>query len=378
MRIFLTGMGAISCLGDDMAAHRAAFEAGVSGVAAIGPNFPDLPTGGQAGLVRTNVGNQAKVEYFLGHATREAIRSANLPPQTKLPVFLGSTHGDLDAWQTFRKNGGRFDQSLWELLGGSLADFCQTPDVTVISTACTASSVAMGLAYDALRLGQTEVAIVAGVESLTPFLYRGFESLKSLAADGCRPFDRDRDGLILGEGAAAIILETENHARKRLRPLSLEMAGYGFGADGTHLTAPDPAGSGACGALRKALGEAGVNEAPDFINAHGTGTKLNDRMECIAIQKVFGEAAAGIPLTSTKPLTGHLCGAAGAMEIVSTALGLETGFVPPILGFREPDAEFAHFDFVHDATRTGRFGFAVSMNSGFGGANTAIVLRRNH
>lgn len=377
MRVFVTGMGAISCLGENIAAHRTAFQAGASGIGPIGEGFPGLPSDGQAGLVRDGGGTVTKVERFLHQAMMEAIESAGLLPRENVAIFLGSAHGDLDAWLYHRKAGGGFSKGLWNLLGQGLDEFCANPDVTVISTACTASSVACGLAFNQLRMGEVEVAIVAGVESLTSFLYRGFESLKSLAPDGCRPFDRDRSGLTLGEGAAAIVLETEAHAVRRQAHLGVEVTGYGFAADGSHLTAPDPAGNGAVLALQAALQQSGLVGIPDFINTHGTGTRLNDRMECLALQKTFGDRAAAIPLTSTKPLTGHMCGAAGAMEIISAAISLETHKVPPILGFRQADPEFAHLNFVHGTARAGRFRTAISMNSGFGGTNTAIILQRN-
>lgn len=377
MRVFVTGIGTVSCVGSGAAALRAAMLKGISGVAEAGADRPDLPTQAVAGLVRT-VAHDAvpRADVFLTMAIEEALAQAELESIPILPVYFGSAHGHLDAWQGERRGADPHKGGLWALAQDFLTRRIARVDVTVISTACTASSVAFGLALDALRSGECGIALVAGTESVTKFLYAGFESLRSLADGHCRPFDRDRTGLVLGEGSAAIVLETEAHATKRGIGSLVEVAGFGFGSDGTHLTAPDPRGGGASSALGWALDEAKPGGIPGFINTHGTGTKLNDRMECCALQRVFGEEISAIPLTATKPLTGHLCGAAGAIEIVSTIISLQAGAIPPILGFAAADSEFAHFDFVRGNARYGNYQSAISMNSGFGGTNTAIVLRR--
>jgi 3-oxoacyl-[acyl-carrier-protein] synthase II len=377
MRCFVTGLGAVCCAGHGVAALQAALADGQSGIAPAGADRPDLPAHAALGLVREVPYDAVpRVDAFLAAAMAEALMQAQVERLARLPVYLGSAHGNLDLWRRGYQAGAPRADGLWNPAHDFLRRCAGETDLTVVSTACTASAVAFGLALDALRGGECEICVVAGAESITPFLYHGFDSLRSLAPENCRPFDRARNGLVLGEGAAALVLESEAHAARRGARVLAEAAGYGFAADGMHLTAPDPAGGGAAAALRKALDDARLDEAPGFINLHGTGTVLNDRMECTALRRVFGRSASGIPLTATKPVTGHLCGAAGAIELVGSVIGLQTGTAAPILGFDAPDPEFAHFDFVRGGARRGAFRSAVSMNSGFGGTNSAIVLRR--
>ncbi|MBA3006097.1 MAG: beta-ketoacyl-[acyl-carrier-protein] synthase family protein [Proteobacteria bacterium] len=377
MRVFVTGIGAVSCVGMGVASLETAMRTGISGVAEAGDDYPDLSPQAVVGMVRT-IKNDAvpRADTFLALAIEEAFSSAMLGAIPQLPVYLGSAHGHLDVWQRKFRNGLPYSGSMWRLAQDFLEQRVGSVDVTVVSTACTASSVAFGLALDALRTGQCGMALVCGVESVTGFLHAGFASLRSLAVGNCRPFDRDRTGLVLGEGAAAIVLETEAHAAQRGANLLAEAAGFGFCADGVHLTAPDPTGGGASTALRRAIDDAQLDEIPGFINTHGTGTLLNDRMECLALKRVFGQTISTMPLTSTKPITGHMCGAAGAIEIVNSIIGMQNGFVPQILGLRNQDKDFADFDFVRDELRTGDFQSAISMNSGFGGTNTAVILKR--
>lgn len=375
MRILVTGLGAVSCLGDGIAAHREAFCEGRSGIKGLGTLRPDLPANAYGGAVEGLAQDATpRAPALLRRAIGDAFRDAGLDRQANLHVYIGSAHGNLDSWQRKRR-GSEGEPGLWDL-DEALIDCIDAPRVTIISTACTASAVAAGMALSLLKSGRADVAVVAGVEILTTFLYRGFASLRSLAATNCRPFDRHRSGLTLGEGAAAIVLESADRVRCRGAMPLAELAGYGFAADAAHLTAPDPNGLGASSALRQAMQQAGLDQPPDFINAHGTGTRLNDRMECIALQRTFGSDARSIALTSTKPLTGHLCGAAGAMEIASTVIGLQSECVPAILGFEQADPDCTHMNFVSGSARHIAGRTAISMNSGFGGTNTAIVLRR--
>lgn len=382
MRVVVTGLGALSCLGRGLAAHRCALRDGRSGVGPLAHLRPDLPQHAWGGVVAPAPSGHKDAPgapALLAHALTDALHDADLTPAAGMPLYIGTAHGNLDHWLRERRERHEDPcrtRAPWDGLDAGLDRILELPRVTIVSTACTASSVAAGLAWGQLRSGQAEAALVAGVEVLTPFLYHGFESLRSLAPANCRPFDRQRAGLVLGEGAAALVLESLDHARQRGARILAELCGYGFASDAASLTAPAARGGGACAALREALIHARLDGLPGFINTHGTGTVLNDRMECIALQSVFGDDAGRIALTSTKPLTGHLCGAAGAMELACTVTGLELGEVPPIRGFAASDPEFTHLDFVHGESRALRNGHAVSMNSGFGGTNTAIVLRK--
>jgi 3-oxoacyl-(acyl-carrier-protein) synthase len=378
VRVFVTGMGAVSCAAAGISELEIALQVGRSGLGPANNDYCGIPAAATVGLVRA-LGSQIvpRAGALLDLALTEAWTHADLRShQPKIALFLGTAHGHLDVWKRGRGGEKRtYDSNIWDFSQGYLAKMAEATETTIVSTACTASSVALGLALDALRTGQTEIAVVAGVEAMTPFLYSGFASLRSLTRD-CRPFDRERNGLVLGEGAAVVILEAEAHAERRHAAPLAEVAGFGFGSDAAHLTAPDSRGSGAAIALAAALAEAGMQQdLPDSINTHGTGTKLNDHMEGVALRRVFGADISGIPITATKPITGHLCGAAGLTELVISIVGMRNGTIPPILGFKQPDPTFDNFDFVHGSCRRRRQRVVVSMNSGFGGTNTAIVLR---
>lgn len=380
MRVLITGIGMLSCIGSGVAAHRQAMASGRSGIAAARDAGAMLPDDARAGFVAADgadstddAGARPRVWSFLQRAIDEALESAALDSLPDGPVYVGSAHGDLDGWLRER-HGGSAACGLWEAGRPGSALHARRP--VIVSTACTASAVALGLAFDALRAGVSGIAVVAGAEAVNSFLHAGFDSLRSLARGPCRPFDRERNGLVLGEGAAALVIETEAHASRRGARGIAELAGYGFAADAAFLTAPDPSALGAAGALRQAVAQAGLDAPPDFVNAHGTGTLLNDRMECVALRRAFGTDAQRIAITSTKPLTGHLCGASGAIEAALTAISLQHGVLPSIAGFRHPEPEFDALDFVGGSARHACFDTAISMNSGFGGTNTALAFRR--
>lgn len=378
MQVVVTGMGAITGVGagvDVLAGALATKRSGVRPFPAS-PN-PDSDTAHACYIDDVPATVPARADHFLHAAVTEAVESAQLRlPLARLPIFLGSAHGNLDVWCRMRRGGRTDGPALWNLGQGLWPSLAEQYSVTTTATACTASAVALGQALDCLRRGDAPVALVAGAEGLTTFLFNGFDSLRSLAKGMCRPFDRHRTGLVLGEGAAALVVETLAHARARgVEPLA-EVAGFGLAADGFQLTAPDPSGAGASAALREALRDAGMNGLPDSVNAHGTGTRLSDRAECVALQRVFGDDMRRIPVTSTKPVTGHMCGAAGAVEIVASILSLRGDLVPPILNFEQPDREHAGFDFVHGSPRREKQNTVISLNSAFGGSNTAVVLKK--
>ena len=217
--------------------------------------------------------------------------------------------------------------------------------------------------------------LAGGTDAHCKMTYAGFNALQALAPDVCRPFDRRRAGLSLGEGAAMFALEEEAHARRRGAEILAELAGYGMSADAYHMTAPDPAGRGAVLAMRRALAEARIEpQAVDYVNAHGTGTAQNDPIETRAIKEVFGEHARRLAVSSTKSQTGHCLGAAGAIEILATVLALRHGFLPPTVTLEEPDPE-CDLDYVPRTARASRLRVAVSNSYGFGGNNTSVVLR---
>ena len=248
--------------------------------------------------------------------------------------------------------------------------------------ACTGGTNAVGDAFRQIRDGYAEAVLCGGTESaVTPLAVGGFTSMKALsqAADPSRasiPFDRERSGFVMGEGACVLLLEELEHARRRSAKIYAEVVGYGATCDAYHMTAPRPDGSGGAKAMAMALAAGGVPaEAVGYINAHGTSTHLNDAIETAAIKAVFGEHARRLAVSSTKSMTGHMLGAAGAVEAMFTALALQDGFLPATINYHVPD-EACDLDVVPNVGRTAALEYAMSNSLGFGGHNGSILLRR--
>jgi 3-oxoacyl-[acyl-carrier-protein] synthase II len=243
-----------------------------------------------------------------------------------------------------------------------------------IATACSSSATAIGCGLDAVRSREVDIAIVGGSESLSEVTFGGFNSLRSVDEEYCRPFDLNRKGLSLGEGAAFLILEEADHARKRGSKILAELMGYGLSGDGQHMTAPDPEGKGAARAMQEALKDAGVNrEEVDYINAHGTATPANDAAETKAIKSLFGERVGRIPVSASKSMIGHCLGAAGALEAVATVLAVRNNRIPPTIHYETPDPE-CDLDYVPNQSRETVVTIALSNSFAFGGNNTALVF----
>jgi len=255
--------------------------------------------------------------------------------------------------------------------------------VHTIVTACASGTDALGLALDLIRSGRADVVIAGGTEAtITEYCVGGFCSMKALSTKynetpekACRPFDAGRDGFIMGEGAAMLILESEAHAKARNAKVYCELAGYGVSGDAYHLTAPDPDASGAIRAIRQVLKDADLPlDGVDYVNAHGTSTPLNDPMETKAIKAVFGERAYKMKVSSTKSMTGHLLGAAGALEAVICALAIRDGFYPPTINNENPDPE-CDLDVVPNKGVEGKIRAAISTSLGFGGHNGVVAFK---
>ena len=266
----------------------------------------------------------------------------------------------------------------------------------VVATACASSTDALGFALDMIRAGRADVMVAGGSEAvITEFTVGGFMKMRALSTQfnatpekASRPFNADRDGFVMGEGAAVMILESEEHAKARGAKVYAELAGYGATSDAYHITAPDPSGLGAVKAIEIALKDAGVTDKStvDYINAHGTSTHLNDQMETKAFKQVFGEEGAKkINISSTKSMHGHLLGGAGALEAAITALAIQEGFVPPTINYEKPDLEVdaAKGEVPLDLNYTPNVGVkreirvALSSSLGFGGHNGILVLKKS-
>ncbi|MGI6118138.1 MAG: beta-ketoacyl-ACP synthase II [Bilifractor sp.] len=251
-----------------------------------------------------------------------------------------------------------------------------------IVTACAGGSNAIGEAFHRIRDGYEDAFVCGGAEAcITDLVVGGFTSLKALtrSQDPARasiPFDAERSGFVIGEGSGILILEELEHAKKRGAHIYAEIAGYGVNCDAYHITAPAPDGEGAADCLRMAIEDGGADPGEiDYINAHGTGTPLNDSTETAAFKKAFGERAYEIPISSTKSMTGHLLGGAGAIEGVFTVKAVEEGFVPPTIGLRNPDPE-CDLDYVPNQGRKKEIRYALSDNLGFGGHNSCLMFRK--
>jgi 3-oxoacyl-[acyl-carrier-protein] synthase II len=255
------------------------------------------------------------------------------------------------------------------------------PNFGVVS-ACATASHALGEAAHTIRRGDADVMIAGGSEAaITPFSYASFCSMKAMStrnddpAHASRPFDAQRDGFVMGEGAGVLVLESLEHAQARGARIYCELAGYAATCDAFHITQPDPEGKGLSMAMKRALASAGVEPGQiDYINAHGTSTPYNDKFETLAIKKVFGDHATKLAISSTKSMTGHLLGAAGGIESVICAKTIQTGRIAPTINLVEPDPD-CDLDYVPNTARTGNVRTVLSNNLGFGGQNAAVVFR---
>ena len=244
-----------------------------------------------------------------------------------------------------------------------------------VATACASGAHAIGQAFHMVRNGQAPIAVAGGTEAcLTVGTVKAWEALRVLSTDTCRPFSRNRSGLVLGEGAAMFVLEPRDRALARGARVYAEVLGFGMSADAVDITAADA--DGGARAMRAALRDARANpEDVDYVNAHGTGTILNDRTESEALKKVFGTRAARLPVSSSKAVLGHSMGAAGALELAATALALQTQTIPPTANFEEPDPT-CDLDCVPNVARSARIRVGMSNSFAFGGLNAVLVLGR--
>ena len=252
-----------------------------------------------------------------------------------------------------------------------------------IATACAAGGHAVGDSYKIVESGRADAMITGGVESVvTPTGIAGFNAMKALSTrneepeKASRPFDRDRDGFVMGEGSGIVLIEALENALSRGARIYAEIIGYGMSGDGYHMTAPPPDGDGAVRCLKEALKDANISyDRVDYINAHGTSTQLNDLYETRAVKAVFKERAPLIPMSSTKSMTGHLLGGAGGVETVFTALSICDGIIPPTINFENPGAE-CDLDYVPNVARKKDINIAMTNSFGFGGTNASLILKK--
>lgn len=264
----------------------------------------------------------------------------------------------------------------------SIALNAKGPSTTVV-TACASATNAIGEAFKLIQRGDADIMVTGGTEaSITPLSFAGFCSMKALSTrnddpkTASRPFDKDRDGFVMGEGAGILVVEEMEHARKRGAKIYGEVVGYGATGDAYHITAPAPDADGALRAMQMAVKDAGIDAREiDYINAHGTSTDMNDRLETLAIKKLLGEDAGKVAISSTKSMTGHLLGAAGAIEAIACLMAINEGIIPPTINYTTPDEE-CDLDYVPNKARNREVKYAMSNSLGFGGHNATIMLKK--
>lgn len=320
-------------------------------------------------------------------ATSEAWRQAGWEPADNLPFVLGTTGGAMSLGEDYfrqavqtplqhRRQPTRAFHYQAQVQARTVMDALGSAGpVTILSNACASGSNAIGHAWNLIRGGQAECALAGGYDTVSELVFSGFDSLQALSTTVCRPFDAQRDGLALGEGAAVVALETLDHARRRDALILGELIGYGVASDGHHLTQPHPEGNAALAVMQQACATARVTpEEVDYVNAHGTGTPLNDSSEALAIGRWAGARTATLPVSSTKAAIGHLLGAAGAVEAVVCLMVLREQWLPPETTFRTPDPA-CRFPIVCQS-QDARVNVALSNSFGFGGVNAALLFRR--
>ncbi|MFS8035453.1 beta-ketoacyl-[acyl-carrier-protein] synthase family protein [Xanthobacter sp. AM11] len=396
-RVAITGLGAVSALGLGLPAHLSGLREGRVGIAPLTLVGPDKVKARQAGEVpgyvaeahfeARQLGVLDRSSQFALLAAREAMGQAagalDGVAAERAGVIFGAAvgcHSLEEGYQRILVDGARphpftVPRSMPSSAASqiSMAHRILGPSFATAS-ACSSASHAMGLAFHMVRAGLLDAAVTGGCEApLTLGMVKSWEALRVLSADTCRPFSRDRSGLVLGEGAAVVVLEDMERARARGATILAEVIGFGMSADGADLTAPDAASAGR--AIAAALADAGICGAQvDYVNAHGTGTVLNDKTETAALRAVLGARLDAIPVSSTKSMTGHCLGASGGLGVVASVLALTEGFVPPTMNFRAADPECA-LDCVPNAARAAAPQVVLVNAFAFGGLNAVLALR---
>jgi len=407
-RVVVTGIGVITPVGIGKEAMWDALARGVSGIGPITRfDASDYPTR-FAGEVRDfdpaaymDRKDARRLDRFIQYAwaaTQMALTDANLDPTKvdgeRMGVLIGSGIGGIETLEQqmrvlAERGPDRVSPFLVPMMIPDMASGYVSIQIGAKAhnactvTACASGSNAIGDAARIIQRGEADIMITGGTEaSVTPVSLAGFSAARALSTrndapqKASRPFDKERDGFVLAEGAGILVLESLEHAQARGARIYGEVAGYACTGDAYHITQPAPEGEGAYRAIRRALEDAGVSpDEIDYINAHGTSTEYNDYFETLAIKRALGEAAYRVPISSTKSMTGHLLGAAGAVEAIVCLLAMDRGLIPPTINYEVPDPG-CDLDYVPNEARPAKIDVAVSNSFGFGGHNAVLVLRR--
>lgn len=407
-RIVVTGVGVVTPLGNDVETFWRRLCAAESGIHTLttmdtsqhkvhfGGDIPDFDV--EQVVEAREARRLDRFTQFAVYAATYAIRDAGLDlhalDRSKCGVILGSGIGGLGEIEAqiekmLAKGPDRVSpftvpKMMVNAAGGNISiTFGFRGPNYAVATACASATNAMGDAMRSVRLGETNLVITGGSEAaITRMGLAAFQNMKALStrnddpATASRPFDANRDGFVLGEGAGLLVFEELGHARERGAKIYAEVVGYGTTSDAGHITAPDPEGNGAAAAMQAAITDAGIApQAIDYINAHGTSTPLGDKAETTAIKRVFGEHAYRTRLSSTKGALGHSLGASGGIEAVILSKTLETQLVPPTINFQTPDPD-CDLDYTPNQAVAGEINYAMSNSFGFGGHNACVVFAR--
>jgi 3-oxoacyl-[acyl-carrier-protein] synthase II len=406
-RVVITGMGAVTPIGNDVNSFWNNIKEGTCGIDVIksfdiseykcklGAEVKDFDV--TVALDKREARKMDKYCQYAMVAADEAVKDSGLDLEDidseRLAVVVGSGVGGLGTIEQehkklMEKGPNRVSPFLIPMIIGNIAagsiaiKYGAKGKCTSVVTACATGTNAIGDAFHMIQDGRADIIISGGAEgSITPLALAGFASLTALSksVDPLRasiPFDKERDGFIMGEGAGIVILESLEHAEKRNAKIYAEMKGYGATCDAYHITSPSPNGEGAARAMVMALKDGDVMaEEVSYINAHGTSTPYNDKFETIAIKSAFGEYAYKIPVSSTKSMTGHLLGASGAIEAIACIKALQEGFIPATIGYKVPD-EDCDLDYVPNVGRKQKLKYAMSNSLGFGGHNATILIKK--
>ncbi len=406
-RVVITGLGAVTPVGNDVEAFWNNIKNGIPGIdfikafdtenfkvklAAEVKEFDPLKYIDRKEAKRMDVFCQFALASAIQAVEDSKLDIENMAKE-RFGVIVGSGIGGIgiiekEQTKLLEKGPGRVQPLFIPMIISNMAAgniairFGAKGICTNVVTACATGTNCVGEAFHAIKNNLADVMIAGGTEaSITPLSVAGFTSLTALSKSddpkrASIPFDKERDGFIMGEGAGILILESLEHAQNRGATIYAEVVGYGSTCDAYHITSPDPEGEGAARAMEIAINEAGIDKKEvSYINAHGTSTPVNDKFETNAIKRVFEENAKNIPISSTKSMTGHLLGAAGAIEAIACVKALEEGFIPPTAGYKVPDEE-CDLDYVPNEGRPAELKYAMSNSLGFGGHNAVILLKK--
>ena len=406
-RVVITGMGALSPIGntiDEVWDSIINKKCGIDNITQFDTENYKVKLAGEVKnldvekyLNKKDIRNSAKFIHFARIAAMQAMEDSKIDlgkiDHTRFGVLLGSGVGGMDEIEhsedKLRDRGPSrvspffIPSVIINLASGAVAiDYNAKGHCSSVVTACASSNNAMGAAFHKIAYGYEDIIITGGTEAtITPLAVAGFMNMRALYEGDDKnrasiPFSKDRSGFVIGEGAAVLIFEELNHAKERGAKIYAEVVGYGDSCDAFHITAPLDDGSGAALAMQRALEDAQISPCDiDYINAHGTSTPLNDKIETAAVKTCFKEHARALAMSSTKSYTGHLLGASGAIEAVITVLGLKNSYMPPTINYSEKDEE-CDLDIIPNEGRKADFKYAMSNSLGFGGHNACIVFKK--